>query len=112
MSNTTFASASTEQSTPQYTKDKQLSLTPNLKEISARLSDVATELNELHHLLLDPYSSNHQKSPALNLIKGTIIPFIFAASVKSSASANIFPPLLEQMMFINEMKLKGRVKLS
>ena len=52
MSTTNFASAYTAQSTPQSTKYKQLSLTIELKEISARFSHVATELTELHHLLM------------------------------------------------------------
>ena len=61
MSITTFACPSTAQSTRQYTKEKKLFLTLQLKLISGRLSDVATELTKLHHLLLDPSSSNCQK---------------------------------------------------
>ena len=93
MSNSTSDCASTAQSTWNSTKDKQLFLTLKLKEISAKLSNVATELTELHHLLLDPSSSNRQKPSALTLIKATFIPFICAASVKISASANNLSPI-------------------
>ena len=84
------------------------------KKISAILSDVATEVTELHHLLLDPYSSNCQKLFTLTSIKATIIPFICAASVKISASTNNFPPISGENYVhkINEAKRKSNTELN
>ena len=114
MSTTTSASEYTVQSMTQSTKDKQLSLTLELKEISARLSDVATELTELHHLLLDPSSSNRQKSSALTLIKSTIIPFICATSIKISASMNNLSSIAiaNYVRKQNEAKRKSETELN
>ena len=67
-------------------QSQKLYLTIDLKKKSTRLSDVATELTELHHLLMDPSSLNRQKPSALTLIKATIIPFICATYLKISAS--------------------------
>ena len=81
-------------------QSQKLYLTLDLKKKSTRLSDVATELTELHHLLLDPSSSNLQKIFTLTSIKAQIIPFICAASVKISDSTNNLSPSPEKIMFI------------
>ena len=114
MSTTTFASVSTAQSTPHSTIDKQLSLNIELKWISARLSNVATELIELCHLLLDPYYLNRQKSSFFTSIKATIIPFICAASIKISSSTNILSPIEGANCFHkwNEAKRKSETELN
>ena len=84
------------------------------KKISARLSDVATELTELHHPLLDPSSSNREKLFTLTSIKAKIIPYICSDSVKISASTNNLYPISGENYVhkINEAKKKSETELN
>ena len=57
-------------------KDKQMKAVLYLKESSARMHDLAKELNRMHDVMCDNELSNRTKNSELIRLKRTIIPFV------------------------------------
>ena len=57
-------------------KDKQMKAVLYLKESSARMNDLAEELNIMHDVMRDNELSNRTKQSELIKYKCTIIPFV------------------------------------
>ena len=58
-------------------KDKQMKAVLYLKESSARMHDLAEELNRMHDVMRDNELSNRTKNSELIKLKRTIIPFVY-----------------------------------
>ena len=103
---------STTSNTQTSQKDKQLKCSVSLKEASSRLTDLATELDSIHNILIDEKSSQRSKNSSLKTIKQTLIPFINATSSEVMKASSILAPIsgCSYVHKRNEGILKNEVK--
>ena len=74
-------------------KDKQMKSVLYLKESSARMYDLAEELNRMHNVMRDNELSNRTKNSELIKLNRTIIPFVHDTSEQIFNHSKILSPV-------------------
>ena len=75
-------------------KDKQMKAVLYLKESSARMHDLAEELNRMHDVMRDNELSNRTKNSQLITLKYTIIPFVHDTFEQIFNHSKILSPIV------------------
>ena len=75
------------------TEDKKVNATMYLKELSARMVDVSTELKRIHETFSSSDSLTRDQKSLLKSLKQTIIPFIDESSTQLVDASKVVAPI-------------------
>ena len=89
-------------------KDKQMKVVLYLKEFSARMHNLAEELNIMHDVMCDSELSKRTKHSELIKLKLTIIPFVHDTPEQIFNYSKILSPIMAIIIRIICMMLEGK----